>query len=288
MRLKNSLLIIFILTSFSAFGQLENQLGLLTSEDVKLYAKPFVTATGTAFNSGIIRSANIPKDFGFSVSVNAIYIIIPEDQKTFLPTSLDPAKGYDNTKKVSTIFGPNQSTVFSGSDGLIGFPGGFDVPHSTFIVPQIAFHAYHTELILRIVPSVTIVDKKLSFLGAGLRHSIGQYIELPVDISAHGFYNGFNIDDIASSSNIAFGVAVSKTFNMFTPYAGLQFESSQISFDYKRTESGQQLDVNTKVKGDNVVKFTLGSEFRYGVFALNLDFNFGNQNNAAAGIAFNF
>ncbi|MHC1736815.1 MAG: DUF6588 family protein [Ignavibacteriaceae bacterium] len=286
--MKKVIILGLLIVQFTLFGQVENYLGQLSEKDVDAYAKPLVTTIGIAMNTGLYRTAKIEKSFGFSVAINTVYLIIPEDQRSFLPSSLDPAKGYDNTQKVSTIFGSTKSTVFTGDDGFKGFPGGFDLTHATFILPQIEASYYHTKLMLRFVPSITIVDEKFSLLSIGIKHSLGQYFDIPVDGAVHVIYNSFSVSDMISSSNMAFGISASKTFGLITPYAGLQIETSTTNFEYKKTVADQQVPVKTEVTGDNAVKFTLGAELRYGILGFNVDFNFGSQNNAAAGLSFNF
>jgi len=287
MKLKITFLMI-LFTSLSSFAQLEGILGTMTNKDVESYTTPLATTVGTALNSGAYSSAHIPKKFGLSIAFNAIYVMIPDEQRTYQPSSLDTAKGYNNTTKVSTIFGPTGSKIFTGGDGMAAFPGGFNLAHATFVLPQISLHAYHTELLVRYFPGIKIVDKKFNLLGLGVRHSFGQYFNLPVDVSIHGFYNSFKVDELVSSTNTAFGIAVSKTFGMLTPYGGIQMESSDMKFNYEKTELGKEIKVNTEVKGENKLRLTIGAEFRYELIALHLDYNLGNQGTAIAGITLKF
>lgn len=289
MKLLKTILFISFLGVTIANAQIENYLGQINQKDIDLYAKPLATSLGTVMNSGAYHSANISNLFGFSVGVKAFLVMIPDDQKTFKPASLDPAKGYDNSKPTPTIFGEQYGTAYAGQDGFIGYPGGFNINLLSVAVPQITVSTMNTELLLRYFGGFKIGEKDFSMLGVGLRHQIDQYFPmLPVALSINGLYSTLNISDIAKANSFAIGLAASKSFGVLIPYAGLLYESSTVKFDYNYNDGTTTKKIETEVKGDNTFRFTLGGALKLGFFVFNVDFNVGSQNTAVAGFTFEF
>ena len=93
--------VLFILTSHVSFSQWDDRFNKLAEDNAKSYAQPFATAFGTAMNSGAFHSASISDLFGFSLSFQGMYILIPDDQLTFNPTL---PSGYVANKSTATIF----------------------------------------------------------------------------------------------------------------------------------------------------------------------------------------
>ena len=288
MKIVRLLAVVLFLCNCSVFAQLDSFLGTIAEKDIEHYVEPFATTLGTALNSGMYHTANIPDDLGFSLSLQTIVVLIPESQRTFTPGTPDAALGYDLSQKSSTIFGPGAATIYTGDAGFISYPGGFDLKHATFPLPQISVNKWHTELVLRFVPGIKISGKKFTFYCVGLRYSFGQYFDLPFDVSAHGIYNRIELTDVVASNSTAFGLAVSKSFGILTPYAGLQFESTNVTFDYKVTEQDKRITKTIDVNGQNMARFTVGAAVKLSFVVLNTDFNLGSQNNATAGFSIQF
>ncbi|MCL4547878.1 MAG: hypothetical protein M1495_04840 [Bacteroidetes bacterium] len=281
-------LVLFLMYG-SVNAQLESFLGNVAQKDIELYTKPFATTLGTALNSGIYHSASIPDNFGFSLSLQTVYVIIPENQRTFTPTTPDASLGYDLSQSSSTIFGPSEATIYTSQYGIIQYPGGFNLKHATFPLPQISIHDWHTEIVVRFVPSITISDKKFSFYSLGLRHSVGQYFNLPIDISLQAVINRIALSGMVSSNSTAYGLALSKTLGILTPYAGLQFESTKVTFDYKVTDDqGNRVSTSIDLNGENKTRFIVGAALKLSFIVLNLDYDLGKQSNATAGISLEF
>lgn len=286
--------VLFLIGSSSILSQVEDRFAALTEANVKLYATPFATAFGTAMNSGGYHSASISDLFGFSISFQGMYMLIPDDDLTFNPVLPD---GY-KTGPTATIFG-NKGAAYAGPAGYITTPPGIDVSAMPMAMPQISASFMGTEILLRYLPEIEIssTGDKISMLGLGARHSISRYIPLiPVDVAVQILYNKLEITNLLESKNLAFNAHASKTFGVLTPYFGLQYESSTLDLSYTikgdpaSGDPGLQTDrkVSVSLDGDNSFRTTLGAALKLAIFVLNADLNVGSQTTFTGGLSFEF
>ncbi len=286
-------ILLFILASSLSYSQWEDRFNKVAETNAELYSQPFATAFGTAMNSGAYHSADISDLFGFSISFQGMYIMIPDDQLTFTPIL---PTGYATNKQTATIFG-NKGAAYAGPDGYITLPPGLDVKTVPMVMPQLGLSLLGTEALFRFVPSVDVGGKKLSLLGIGVKHKISRYIPLlPVDIAVQVLYSKFQVTDLIDVKNLAFNAHASKTFGILTPYAGLQYESTKLDLTYEiqgdPLSGDPDLRVNKKVNlsldGDNNVRATLGAALKLAVIVLNADVSFGSQTVLGGGLSFEF
>lgn len=294
MKKLTTFLILFILCSSGAFSQVEDRFAALSETNVKLYAQPFATAFGTAMNSAGYHSASIADLFGFSISFQGMYILIPDDQLTYSPSL---PTGY-TTGPTATIFG-NKGSAYAGPAGYITTPPGVDVSAMPMAIPQVSLSLMGTEVLLRYLPEIKLGNKneKLSMLGLGAKHNISRYIPLiPIDVAVQILYNKLEITDLLKSKNLAFNAHASKTFGIFTPYFGLQYESSSLDITYKINgdpasgDPALQTDRNVSVSldGDNNFRATLGASLKLAIIVLNADVNLGSLTTFTGGLSFEF
>lgn len=288
-----TLLTLFALTTTLTFGQWEDRFQKIAETNVKQYTQPFATAFGTAMNSGGFHSADISDLFGFSISFQGMYIMVPDDQLTFTPTLPD---GYVANKPTATIFG-SKGAAYAGPDGYVTLPPGLDVNKIPMAMPQIGLSFMGTEALFRYIPDIDVGGKKLGLLGIGVKHSISRYIPLlPVDIAAQILYSTFKITDLMDVKNLAFNAHASKTFGIIAPYVGLQYESTKMDLTYEIKGdplSGdpslrQDRKVSLSLDGDNSLRATVGAALKLAVIVLNADVSFGSQTVLGGGLSFEF
>jgi hypothetical protein len=284
---------LFILFSNLSFSQWEDRFEKIADANAKLYAQPFATAFGTAMNSGAFHSASISDLFGFSISFQGMYILIPDDQLTFTPTL---PEGYTATSTTATIFG-NKGAAYAGPDGYITLPPGLDVSAVPMAMPQIGLSFMGTQVLLRYLPDIDVGGKKLGLFGIGVKHSISRYIPLvPVDIAAQVLYSTFKITDLIDVKNLAFNAHASKSFGILTPYFGLQYESTSLdlTYDIKGDPASGDPNLRTDKKislsldGDNSFRAVLDASVKLAVVVLNADMNLGSQTTFCGGLSFEF
>ncbi len=288
-----SFFVLFILATSTSFSQWEDRFEKISETNVKQYTQPFATAFGTAMNSGAFHSADVSDVFGFSLSFKGMYIFIPDKQLTFIPTL---PSGYTAAQKTATIFG-NKGATYAGPDGYITTPPGINIKQMPMAIPQIGLSLLNTEALIRYIPDIDIEGKKLGLFGVGVKHSISKYIPLiPVDVAVQVLYSKFKVTDLIEVKNLAFNAHTSKTFGVFTPYFGLQYESTKLDLSYNikgDPSSGDPLlrqdkDVSLSLDGENSFRATFGAALKLAVFVINADASFGSQIVLGGGISFEF
>lgn len=286
--------VLFVLCSSSVLSQVEDRFAALTQKNVELYAQPFATSFGTAMNSGGYHSADVASLFGFSISFQGMYMLIPDDDLTFTPVL---PEGYTSGPS-ATIFG-DKGSAYAGPAGYITTPPGVNLSAMPMALPQIGISLLGTEVLFRYLPEIEIGDggEKLSLFGIGAKHSVSQYIPLiPIDVAVQVLYNKLEITDLLESKNLAFNAHASKTFGVFTPYFGLQYESSSLDLNYTikgdpasgDPELRVDKEVGVSLDGDNTFRTTLGAALKLAIFVLNADVNLGAQTTFTGGLSFEF
>jgi hypothetical protein len=279
------LIVLMLFLTVQLKAQFADRITDLPTSELKNYAKPLATWTGTYLNSGGYYSADVSTFFGFKISLIGMMIMVPEDQQTF--------KLEDGTK-TATFFG-DKGAALPGTNGYVVYPPGINTTSIPTGIPQIAASTLGSELMVRFIPDLTFDDVEVGLLGLGIKHSISQYIPLlPVDIAVQVLYNKLSIknpDLEISNSNLAFNAHASRSFGLITLYGGLQYESTSMDLDYTFTGTGfEGVFENDKLKvsldGDNGVRLTLGAALRLAVLVINADVNFGSQTAIVAGINF--
>jgi hypothetical protein len=277
-----------------ALSQIDN-FDYIDENAVKQFGKPLVTAIGAAMNSGSYHTAHIPKLFGFSIGVKGMMMFIPDDQKTFTPDLPTGYKSITGDNSTATIFG-DLGTIYTGPFGYYTYPNGLNQSSVPFVMPQATLSLMGTELLVRYVP-LNLKKTKINLFGIGLRHSVSQYIPFcPVDLAVQVLYNKLDVDNLFTSTHLAFNAEVSKTFAILTLYGGVQSEKSKVSFGYTTTADPTSPNpllqtartVSADVEGDNKIRMTAGFALGLGIFVLNADYSLGSQAVASAGLTFEF
>ncbi|MBK8945459.1 MAG: hypothetical protein IPM32_09355 [Ignavibacteriae bacterium] len=279
--------ILFILLAIQTQAQFEDRINELSEDLQKGYSTPLATWTGTYLNSGGYFTAGVSKTFGFKLSLIGMMIMIPEDQRTF--------KLEDGTE-TATFFGEKGAAIPE-SEGYLVYPPGVNQTSVPAAIPQVAFSALGSEVMLRFVPETEVEDVKIDLLGGAFKHSISQYIPLcPVDIAVQAMYNKLSInspDLEMSTTNLAFNAHVSKSFGVAILYGGLQYEQTKMDVEY--TFKGDDLEgvfeddkLKVNLEGENQIRLTVGAALKLAVFVINADANIGSQTAFVAGLNFVF
>ena len=286
------LTLIFFLFSLNLTAQLEDRFGYLLEKDLKNFVQPFATSLGVGFNSGLFHNAYVSKSFGFSLSLKGMLILIPDDELSFTPEGLP--NGYEATKTTSTIYGGAGSN-YDGPLGYLSYPSGINVDQVPLIFPQISFSFMGTELLFRYLPEIQAGDEKVKMLGIGLKHNFSQYIPfVPVSFAVQGIYQTFSLSNIVEINNLAFNVQASRQFGIALLYGGLQYEKTNLDFEYTYTDPNginPELDGNLiklSSEGENNFRLIVGGALKLAFFVLNADFGLGKQNVATVGLTFEF
>jgi hypothetical protein len=255
-----------------------NQLLKSGLTDVNSYASAYLEPLGRGFSSGLgtnwYNTAAPHKLFGFDLTIGTNVAFMPSSMNSF------STLGFKNLKP-STAADNISPTVTGSKDGEVNmdvYAGGTKVT-TIKTAPGIGYSyipsanvqlavglPYKTEVIFRIIPTITVKDFSIGQLGIGVKHDIKQWIpivkDLPFDMSVILGYSKFtakytfpdpitpdqlgsNIDyngdakpfegqnmKITSSAFMA-NVIVSKKLMFFTPYMGLGFSSNKFDLGLK-------------------------------------------------------
>jgi hypothetical protein len=279
------------ISSTYAQNPFEDAIKQLNSENVRGYVQPLINGFGANLNSGIYHTAEIPNlGFHFQLQIVGMGTIIGDAEKTYMATPPDPFT--QTPVQTATIFGTTGTIVTGPANLKYQFQNG-QVRASSLplAVPQLTIGTvFGTQAIVRYVPVPEIGNSpKMTLLGAGIQHSISQYIPLlPVDVAVGGFYQRLTIGDIIDARTMNAGVLASKSFSLITLYGGAQYETATMNLNYTYTGPGStpNTKINVDLDADNSFRFIGGLNLNLVIAHLNADINVGKVTVASGGLSF--
>lgn len=205
-----SVMTLAFLLSLSTFSQIEEVYFLRSapSDGIKIleaYVAPWADAIGAGLNGSWYNTAKPHKVGGFDLTLGFNAGLVPESAQTFDVSSLGLSSSLSGTGSSPTIAGTDtEGPLMTYSAGGVTLASWHLPPGSDWkIIPvptaQVGIGLpLGTELKLRIIPRIPVREAYIMLLGAGLMHSIMQYIPgnevIPVDVSVFGGYTRVNID----------------------------------------------------------------------------------------------
>lgn len=277
-----------------SLNDLIEQLGV--KELARDYLRPGVDAVGYSINSGYSHTARVDTGFHVWVGAKLISTYIPDADRSFVAKLPDVmiANGYPPTVQTATVVGGTGATVRSNDPTHPEFklPDGTGL--STFVtaMPQVSFGPLlGTDIILRGLPPSRFDDKigKFSFYGAGLKHELTHYLDVPFDLAVVAGYQTFTIGDVVDGNSFAGMLQASVFFNGVTAFGGLGYESYTIDVAYASVDpsSGNPVSIALDFHRRNL-RFAFGGAVSLlGVLDLTAEYSFGIQDNLTLGIGLN-
>ncbi|MBI5020520.1 MAG: hypothetical protein HZB59_03710 [Ignavibacteriales bacterium] len=287
-------LLTFLTMQVSAQNPVEDAIKQLTSDNVKGYVQPFITAFGANMNSGVYHTASADQ-MGFTLRLDLIAMgtLIGDAEKKY--KAINP---YDDSEvETATIFG-EQGAIVGPIPGVeYQFQNG-QVKTSVvpFFMPQLTVgDVFGTQAIIRYVPIPEVNNvPKINLFGIGARHNVSQYIPaVPVDLSASIFYQSLKVGDLFEANTLSFGAQVSKSFAILTLYGGLQYESMSMDLNYTYTGNIPGItvadpNISLTLDGKNKFRGTAGLDLSLALLHIFADINVGNAIVVSGGIGFGF
>jgi hypothetical protein len=292
-------------------AQIDNQLSAYTGANAKGYLQPFSSAFGADLNSGIFRSASIPKMHPkIRLEIQVMSVIFGDDDKTFRAVT---ERGFTPVTYANapTVVGSGKALIVNGDgETAFAFPGGFDLHSFALAAPQLRVGGvFGTEAILRYFAinikgsndSGSSGDSKsselgnISLFGIGLKHSISQYLPpgIPVDLSAGLFWQSFSVgenkkgDKLITSHALSIGVQASKKMAMFfEPYTGVSYDTHSMNVSYESEATGSTTNVDIDFDKESSLHLTLGLCLELPVVKGFAEYNIAGQNSFAFGLGF--
>jgi hypothetical protein len=288
------MLILFGSAFFSLKAGVDDVLSFISKKNVEGYLKPFVTSLGVGLNSGMYHGAAVPDEFSYGLKLNGMFVLIPDDQKTFKPYT---PEGY-KAESTATVYGGDPGYIY-GEQGYISYPGGFKVDQLSLGFPQIMLGWKGTELTAKFVPVLKVgeSEEEFYFYTFALKHEITRYFEkIPFDGALQVGYGKIKFSDQLDFNNLAVNFIASKDFGVSTLYGGLSFQATDVEASYNITGDPENADpdlreakeVNLTIEGDNGFGVTAGAALRLSFFVLNADYTYNSQSVLSAGLNFEF
>jgi len=190
---------IFSASQVMAGDNLFDQFQRYSASEIDAYATPVVQAFGIGVGSGLYHTARTHGTLGFDVGMRAMMVLIPKGKSAILDSA--------DVKLVPL-------PVIQAS---VGLPMDFEVMARGF--------------------SFSFQDKTVSLYGAAIKKSFSSYIPVPgfPDVSAMIAYHRFKGGDVLTASVLSFDAIVSKTFLVFSPYAGFGLDRTSMKVEYTYT-----------------------------------------------------
>jgi len=295
-----ALLPVIVLLAGPVGAQLEDNLSLYSEKNATGYMQPLADAVGADFNTGLFRTARIPKS-GILVSFEIPVMLakFKDDHRTFRATT---EEGFfpQQTVDAPTAVGPSDAVIVDGvGDTQFAFPGGLYVNSFALAAPQLRIgYLYGTQAIIRYF-AANVGDDELgsvSLFGFGLQHSISQYIErpLPLDLAAGFFWQKYKIgeneagEDLLSGSAFTIGVQGSRRFGQTAlyvePYGSLSLDTHSMDVTYERETLGTTEDVTLEMDSGTDLHFTIGALLKLYYIGGYVDYGFSGNNTFSFGL----
>lgn len=176
------------------------------ADGVKLleaYMAPWINAFGAGLNGNWYNTAKPHELGGFDITFGVSAGIVPSSETTFDISTLGLSSSISGSGEAPTVAGPasdGPELVFSqGGAELARFntPQGTDWRYIPVPMVQVGIGLpLGTEIKARFIPRIPVSDGDFMLWGAGLMHSIMQYIPgsklMPLDVSVFGAYTRIN------------------------------------------------------------------------------------------------
>lgn len=327
-----SILAIFFMLSGShtrlEAQELARELSQFIGNNARPFLQPIVDGLNTDVHAGMFSSA-MSEGFHIGISLVAMGVFVPDDQKTFRPTPYSKTVEFTYNgiqflgdldiapAEFPTAAGLGKRQTYSGRlrrvrpkgspyvpgvydfiqyDATVSVGGYRDVSTVFLATPQLSFGTYlHTNLIVRFLPAIRVRGVgEISSFGVGLKHNVGHYLSIPVDLSGQLMYqslslnardNEFNAELNQSSFGAQFHVGKSLAWGIFSlgPYVGIGYESSTVDVRYEYADP---------YVGRQSLEFMSGAQFRFvggmcarlSQFTFSADYNLALMNGFSVGL----
>jgi len=293
---KLSLILFCLITTISYSQENVNDAKSL----VQAYVSPLGESMGAALNNGWSNTAKPHKLGGFDVTFIMNLAIIPSQSKEFNISEVGGStfKGGET----ATILG-NKNGGTESTSSINGIEADFDMPNGLNIsaIPLPIIQAgigliKGTQINARYFPETKLGNGiKVNLFGIGIQHDILQWIpilgSMPIDASIQAGFTTLNtsmdIKDVNSDTGIkselgvtatTINLLLSKKLLMFTPYAGIGYNSSNMQFnvmgDYEIGGVSIPVADITDFDLDSSQELKANIGFRFNITALALQANY--------------
>lgn len=278
---------------FSASAQkVDEIISSYTGANAKGFLQPLANTLTSTFNTGQAHKTSIDDGLHVYIGAVAFTTFVFDDKLKYFTGTTDRNFSPEQSAQVSTIVGPSKAVSVNGTNGTsYTFPAGLGLKYFTVAVPQLTIgNIFGTELTGRFIAIDLGGDfGKLSLLGGGLRHDLGQYF-IPSDskfiISAEYAYQQFKAGNYVSLTTHKAGIYAGqqgKIFNYFA-YAGYQNGAMNIRYNDSVDASPVNIDLTNK----NPLLLGIGAGAKLWILRLHLQASFISPVVVAGGLGLSF
>jgi len=271
-------------------AQLQDRLSAYTGRNAHGYFSPLVDGLAADLTAGHFHSAYIPrKSLSISLELRGMSVYFSDADRTFVATTEGSFQPETSTV-APTVIGSTRPIFIQGNDGLqYAFPAGFNIQSFSTAVPQLRIGSiFGTEAVFRYAyldrGTALLGDMRFDLYGAGLRHSISQYLDsLPIDMAASVFYQHFRVGengasfDVIAANTLTLGVQASKRFDILQsygigiePYTGIAWDRYSFTAQYE-SDPGDRAEID--FGWQDVVQLTLGMSLRMAFLNISGEYN---------------
>jgi len=209
------------------------------------------------------------------------------------------AKGWTQAQIDIAKMSPDWQNAVNSIPAITTVPG-LDLDGLPLVLPQLSVGLiFGTEVLVRYLPEVDAGDVgKVKFWGFGVKHSISQWIPLPllgIDITGQYVMQQLKVGTVLESNHTAMDLQVSRRFGFMllslTPYAGFGIESSDLKVDYVVENPNNDValppdgtHIGFKLDGDNTSRMTVGGRIQLAFLTINADYSMGAYDSYSAGV----
>jgi len=243
------------------------------------YMQPLSTALGTSLGGALFHRAYTKGFPRFDVGLSAVYVPIPNTEKSFKSPYNIP--GYGNVV-VPTVFGTDKPAT----------PGAIPGAKKDFFALPV-LHA-NIGLMANLEASVRFatldVDYlgKLTVVGGALKYGLSDLIPIPMfplDFSIQAAYHKFTLGEILDAGTFSMNFQTSYSIPLlpFDVYGGVGIDNSSMTVKTAELVSGSGLG-DVDISGKNKLRCNAGVSFTLLVLNVHVDYNLGEYNSVAGGV----
>ncbi len=270
-----SVLLLLLCAPALALAQIEANLDRYTGPNAKGYLNPLKEAIGVALQTGMYRSAAIPRTrIKVDLDIKAGLVKFSDSDRTFRAKAESGFLGPTDEATAPTVVGSTAAVALDGYGGAqFIFPGGLDLNSFALPVPQVTIGGIMgTQVLARWIAFDTRNTDigRIRLLGFGVRHSISQYIPAsPVDVAAGVTWQSFKLGDrLIDAKALSFGAQASRSFSILEPYGGLAIDTFRMSADYDFRSDGETVPLHVDFGRSSNLHVSAGLGLNLGLFHL--------------------
>ncbi len=231
------------------------------------YLQPLPDLMAGTFHSGWNVGGKIDSGLYFRIGISSMVGYVSDNLRTFSATTEYPFEPLTKAD-VPTIVGSNEAVVVDGVNGTqYVFQGGRDVVLFPMALPQLTIGGlYGTELSIRFVAYDFKGDfGKLTLFGAGVKHDIGQYLNLKNWFWTGGYAmqlvkGGYYFDYLSHYIHTEAGQSGKNAYYFGT----IGFQTASLDARYHEDPDQGNREVTLALKNDFPIFIGIGGGLKWG------------------------